>query len=482
MKASKVSEQPPMCVAADEDLRDRGRPDALSQRNPDAAAPIVLPVIGGIEGDRAVGYARRLEKAAHGPAELAPFHPEHDHRLVAVGDRLRDEGLGFRRQEPNGLAVCSRRRRLHIEAVARRGLGDADFLFRHLGRDVGEERRAEIALAGVGQHAEHLRPRRRLRADRERAGERRAAGDAGEDAFLARQLARQAERVGAGDGHDLVDQPGVDRIFRELGDEVRRPALHRMRPKQGVALGRLAVGDWALANAAGEDLRVIGLADDDLRVRPVLLQDTRDALQRSARAHAGDPVVEPGIGEIVQDLDRRRLRMEIGIGLVLELAAEEPAVLLRELHRLAEHAGAPLRSRGQHDLGAEETHQLAALDAETLRHRHDERIALLRAHHGEPDAGIAAGRFDHRLAGLQRTAPLRRLDDAERQPVLDRAERVEGLDFHEQLHAGRRELFDLHDGRAPDRLQDVGEPSAHVSRSQSVAPGAGDAVDRTRRA
>ena len=42
----------------------------------------------------------------------------------------------------------------------------------------------------------------------------------------------------------------------------------------------------------------------------------------------------------------------------------------------------------------------------------DERIALLRAHHRETDAGVAARRFDDRLAGLERAAALGVLDDA----------------------------------------------------------------------
>ena len=85
--------------------------------------------------------------------------------------------------------------------------------------------------------------------------------------------------------------------------------------------------------------------------------------------------------------------------------------------------------RGQHHLGAEEAHQPAPLDAELLGHRHDQRIALLRAHHGEADAGVAAGRLDHRLAGLELAGFLGRLDDAQRQPILDRAQRVERLDL-----------------------------------------------------
>ena len=66
--------------------------------------------------------------------------------------------------------------------------------------------------------------------------------------------------------------------------------------------------------------------------------------------------------------------------------------------RLVDHAGAALRGRGEDDLGAEEAHQLAALDGEGLGHGDDERIALGGADHGEADAGVAAGRLDDGLA------------------------------------------------------------------------------------
>ena len=81
---------------------------------------------------------------------------------------------------------------------------------------------------------------------------------------------------------------------------------------------------------------------------------------------------------------------------------------------LLDHAHAAFGGRREHDLGAEEAHQPAALDAEGLGHRDDERIALLRADHGEADAGVAAGRFDDGLAGLQLAGALGVLDDAER--------------------------------------------------------------------
>jgi hypothetical protein len=149
--------------------------------------------------------------------------------------------------------------------------------------------------------------------------------------------------------------------------------------------------------------------------------------------------------------------MHVGIGLVLELARQEPAVRLGELDRLVDHAHAALAGGREHHLGAEKAHQLAPLDREGLRHGHHQRIALLRADHGKPDAGIARRRLDHGLPGLERAGFLRRLNDAERQAVLDRAERIERLDLDEQVDAFRPQLVDAHDRRVADGLENICE-------------------------
>ena len=149
--------------------------------------------------------------------------------------------------------------------------------------------------------------------------------------------------------------------------------------------------------------------------------------------------------------------MEVGVRLVLELASEEPAVGVRQLHGLGHHPGAAGRRRGEHDLGAEEAHQLPALHAEGFRHGDDQRVPLLRAHHRQADAGVAAGGFHHGLAGLEGTATLGILDHAERQAILDRAERIEGFDLDVEVDALGRELGDLDHRRVADGLEDVGE-------------------------
>jgi hypothetical protein len=161
------------------------------------------------------------------------------------------------------------------------------------------------------------------------------------------------------------------------------------------------------------------------------------------------------VSEIVDDLACGGARVHVRVGLVLELAGHEPAVRLGQFLGLVDHAHAALRRRGQHHLGAEKTHQTATLDAKGFGHRHDQRIALLGAHHRQANAGIAAGGFDDGLAGLEFAALLGRFDHPERQSVLDRAQRVERLDLDVEVYAGGCELVDLDDRRVADSFEDV---------------------------
>src|SRR6202521_4627956 len=150
--------------------------------------------------------------------------------------------------------------------------------------------------------------------------------------------------------------------------------------------------------------------------------------------------------------------MHVGVRLVLELPAQEPTVHLGELDRLRKHTAAFERGRCQHDLCAEEAHQPAPLDAEVLTHGHNERIALLCAHHREPDTGIAAGRFDYRLSRFQSSRAFRVFDNAESQSILDRSHGIEGFYLDVQGYVRRCELFYPHHRRTSDRLEDAVKP------------------------
>ena len=69
-----------------------------------------------------------------------------------------------------------------------------------------------------------------------------------------------------------------------------------------------------------------------------------------------------------------------------ELVWIEPVVLLSELLCLYNHARPFVRGVGEDDLGAEEAHELAALDGEALCHDAHERVALGGADHCKSDA------------------------------------------------------------------------------------------------
>ena len=83
-------------------------------------------------------------------------------------------------------------------------------------------------------------------------------------------------------------------------------------------------------------IRVSGRSRRSTRPTPV---------DRAAGAVAGDEIVEPRAGEIVDDLARGRRLVDVGIGRRLELAGEEPAVRLGQFDRLLVHAEA-LWARG----------------------------------------------------------------------------------------------------------------------------------------
>jgi hypothetical protein len=80
--------------------------------------------------------------------------------------------------------------------------------------------------------------------------------------------------------------------------------------------------------------------------------------------------------------------------------------------------------RRQHQFGTESAHALAAFDALVLRHDQDHPVTLDRRRHGQRDAGIAGGRLDQRIAGLDVAARFGMDDHRQRRPILDRTGRV----------------------------------------------------------
>src|SRR3954463_16139712 len=82
-----------------------------------------------------------------------------------------------------GMSARGGHRRERRVGERRRRSRDLSLLLRHVRRDVGEQRRAEIALARVGEHRQDPRALRRILAHLERRLERRARGHTDEDAL-----------------------------------------------------------------------------------------------------------------------------------------------------------------------------------------------------------------------------------------------------------------------------------------------------------
>src|SRR5688500_15944240 len=214
-----------------------------------------------------------------------------------------------------------------------------------------------------------------------------------------------------------------------------------------------------LLRAAGEHRRVSGLTHDHLRLGALLLEHAPDSLERAARADPGHPIIETLTGEIVHDLARRRARVKVGVGLVLELPGEKPSVRRGELDRLPDHPRASLGRGREDDLRPQEAHQASTFDAEALGHGDHERIAVLRADNRQADTGVATRRLDHRLSRLERARPLRVLDYAKSETILDGAERVERLDFDVESDVLRGEAIDADDRGVAYGFENVCEAS-----------------------
>src|SRR5919198_1285194 len=120
----------------------------------------------------------------------------------------------------------------------------------------------------------------------------------------------------------------LQRIAGELWDEIRTPSLYRMWLPRRMPRRRRAVRVPLLLRAAADHRCIGGLAEYDFSLGPFVLQHARHALERASGAEAGHPVIEPQPREVGDDLLRRCSGVHLGVGLVLELAREKPAMRL----------------------------------------------------------------------------------------------------------------------------------------------------------
>src|SRR6185312_9488492 len=76
---------------------------------------------------------------------------------------------------------------------------------------------------------------------------------------------------------------------------------------------------------------------------------------------------------------------------------------------------------------------------------------------GEPEAGVASGRFDERTARLDLAGALGRLDQVQADSILDRAAGILVLELQEQLARSGIQMRRGHERRVADHLQHVAE-------------------------
>ncbi|OIQ71174.1 hypothetical protein GALL_472130 [mine drainage metagenome] len=279
--------------------------------------------------------------------------------------------------------------------------------------------------------------------------------------------ARGLAHHGAVQGSELVEDGGE---ARAAGLLLRREGHHHLaleglggqlegREKDGghAALG--VVGAQALEfvgarRALGEQGRIQGLHGHHQGSGLLAGQHLADAGDGPARADARHEGIQ--LRHLGQHFQGGCAPVGLNVGGVVELPHQEVGRIARGQHlgllHSALHAQAP---GGEDQFGAIGLQQGSALLGHGVRHHQGGGITLGRGHEGQPHARVAAGGLDHRLAGLELAGLLGRLDDPQRQAVLDRAQGIEGLDLDPEVHTGRPQAVDAHHRGAADGLQNA---------------------------
>ena len=231
-----------------------------------------------------------------------------------------------------------------------------------------------------------------------------------------------------------------------------------------VGLEQAHVPHLGLRADARDEVAALGHHRDRAQVRMVFAQIGRRAAGRARGAQAADQIVDAGIAQILVDLAAGAVIMRLDIllvGVLRRMMVRAGMSGHRRLdHRVHVVGGGRVRAFGQArqflDLGAEQLQQLAYLvHLDAVGDRAQPHPA-----HGAQDAqrlgGIAARGLDE---GLPARGDIVELvaDHAPRDPILDRAERVGGLQFRVELHVGQavRRRVQAQQGGVADQLGDV---------------------------
>ena len=122
-------------------------------------------------------------------------------------------------------------------------------------------------------------------------------------------------------------------------------------------------------------------------------------------------------------------------------------------------------------LGAEGLQERDLLAAHLVGHREDAAVALERRDDREARPGVAGGRLHDRPAGLQLPLALGRLDHRDRDPVLDRAARVEVLELGEHRRRARgHDVLEPDERRVAHQLQQRRILASHRAKRNARNP------------
>jgi hypothetical protein len=159
----------------------------------------------------------------------------------------------------------------------------------------------------------------------------------------------------------------------------------------------------------------------------------------------GAPVMRQriiGIGELIQHP-------------TLALGLHAQRQITRMLH-------AALQCRREDELCTIGRHAGAALLRQVVRHDENHAVALHRCHHGQGDAGVAAGGFDQGVARMYLATRLGTRDHRQGRTVLDRTGRIIALELDQDAViacrvVSTRNTLQLHQRRIADgRVQGQG--------------------------
>jgi len=292
-----------------------------------------------------------------------------------------------------------------------------------------EQFRAQVALSAVREN-DHDRAFFHLTGLLGRDKHGRAGAHAGEDAFFPGQPAGHFKSVFVQDIHLfiqtlLVVDPG-------------------------------AVGLAHVFEALDLMLQV-RLDADDLNAAIEFLEPLRNAHRGaggSERDHHGG---DPALGLIPDFLRRPEIMGPDVIG-VVELIGAEILFRVFPKHPVSDLDGAvrPLRRGGKDQLRAHRPQNFFALFAGRFGHGQAQLVAFRRGHHGQSDAGIAAGRLQNDPAGFQVAPFFGVFDHAERRSVFNGSPGIRGLQLGQNRDLFIRiQLRDFHQRRVADAIHNA---------------------------